>query len=69
MDGKAVTMQAVNNSVNALVPLTIINTRGPEIPRTGDNGVWMYGVIGAAFILASAAVFYLALKKRKVEDK
>lgn len=69
VDGKAVTMQAVNNSVNALVPLTIINTRGPEIPRTGDNGVWMYGVIGAAFILASAAVFYLALKKRKVEDK
>ena len=69
VDGKAVTMQAVNGSASALVPLTVINTRGPEIPRTGDNGVWMYGVIGAAFILASAVVFYLALKKRKVEDK
>ena len=69
VDGKAVTMQAVNGSANALVPLTVINTRGPEIPRTGDNGVWMYGVIGAALILASVAVFYLALRKRKVEDK
>ena len=69
VDGKAVTMQAVNGSANALVPLTVINTRGPEIPRTGDNGVWMYGVIGAALILASAAVFWLAFHKRKVEDK
>ena len=69
VDGKAVTMQAVNGSANALVPLTVINTKGPELPRTGDNGVWMYGVIGAAFILASAAVFWLALRKRKVEDK
>lgn len=69
VDGKAVTMQAVNNSVNALVPLTIVNVRGPELPRTGDNGVWMYGVIGAAFILASAVVFWLALRKRKAVDK
>lgn len=69
IDGKAVNMNAVNGSTNALVPLTVINTKGPELPRTGDNGVWMYGVIGAAFILASAAVFVLALRKRKVEDK
>ena len=69
VDGKAVTMQAVNGSANALVPLTVINTRGPEIPRTGDNGVWMYGVIGSMFILASAVVFWLAFRKRKVEDK
>jgi fimbrial isopeptide formation D2 family protein/LPXTG-motif cell wall-anchored protein len=68
VDGKDVTMSALDGSVNAMVPLTIINTRGPELPRTGDNGVWMYGVVGALLIVAAGVIFYLAIRKRKNEQ-
>lgn len=57
------------NSNNAIVPLTVINTRGPEIPRTGDNGVWMYGIGGAALMIAACVVLFMALRKRKATDK
>ena len=68
VDGKAVNMQADNGSVNAIVPLTVINTRGPDLPSTGDQGLWMYGVIGAAFLAAAFSLVFLAFRKRKPED-
>ncbi len=68
VDGKAVNMKADNGSVNAIVPLTVINTRGPDLPSTGDRGNWMYGVIGAAFLAAAFSLVFLAFRKRKPED-
>ena len=69
VDGKAVAMKPDEGSFNAIVPLKVINTRGPEIPTTGDNGLWQYGIYGALFIAAACLVLYLALRKRKIEDK
>ena len=69
VDGKTVPMKPDEGSVNAIVPLKVVNTRGPELPKTGDNGLWQYGIYGAAFIAAACMVLYLALRKRKVEDK
>ena len=62
-------MKPDEGSFNAIVPLKVINTRGPEIPTTGDNGLWQYGIYGALFIAAACLVLYLALRKRKIEVK
>ena len=68
VDGKTVAMKELNNSAKATVPFKVVNTRGPELPKTGDHGLWMYGVIGAGLIAAAAAVMWLALRKRKTEN-
>lgn len=68
VSGKHVDMKGSGESVNAIVPLTVINTRGPELPRTGDNGVWMYGVIGGGMMLLALAVIVLASRKKKAEQ-
>ena len=65
VNGKPVTMLENNGSVNAVVPLTVINTKGPDLPVTGDNGVWMYGVFGTLLMTAAAAAIILALKSKK----
>ena len=69
VSGKPVDMKASGESVNAIVPLTVINTRGPELPRTGDNGVWMYGVIGGGMMLLALAVIILASRSRKKAEQ
>ena len=68
IDGDAVQMLEHEESAHAIVPLTIVNTRGPELPRTGDNGVWMYGVIGGGMMLLALAVIILASRKKKAEQ-
>ena len=65
VNGKPVTMLEDNGSVNAIVPLTVVNTKGPDLPVTGDNGVWMYGVFGTLLMTAAAAAIILAVKSKK----
>ena len=69
VDNDDVAMQPSGESTNAIVPLTVINTRGPELPKTGDNGVWRYGVAGILLMLAAAlTVFFTLNKKRNTQD-
>ena len=65
VNGKAVTMLENNGSVNAQVPLTVVNTKGPDLPVTGDDGVWKYGVFGVLLMVAAGAAFVFALKDKK----
>ena len=69
VNGKPVTMLEDNGSVNAIVPLTIINTKGPDLPVTGDNGVWMYGASGLLFLVAAAYVLFVTFKRRKTDKQ
>ena len=41
VDGNAVTMLTDNGSANAEAPLRVVNTRGFDLPKTGDNGTKM----------------------------
>lgn len=66
VNGKAVTMLENNGSVNAQVPLTVVNTKGPDLPVTGDDGVWKYGVFGLLLLAAAGAALILAVKTKKV---
>ena len=68
VNGKPVTMDADGSSVHAVVPLSVTNMKGFDLPKTGDRGIWMYGVLGAALIAASGLALFLALKKRKSEQ-
>ena len=63
VDGNAVNMLEDDGSVNAHAPLSVVNTRGFDLPETGDNGTMMFTVFG---ILAMAgAVAFLVLISRK----
>lgn len=66
VNGKAVTMLENNGSVNAQVPLTVVNTKGPDLPVTGDDGVWKYGAFGLLLLAAAGATLILAVKTKKV---
>ena len=63
VDGKKVTMLEDNGSVNAEVPLTVVNTRGFDLPKTGDNGTFVFTVVG--ILLMAGAVSVIALVSRK----
>ena len=61
--------ERINGSTNAVVPLTVINTRGPELPRTGDDGVWRYSVYGVLLMVAAAGVVFTVLKNKKKPEQ
>ena len=65
VNGKSVTMLENNGSVNAQVPITVVNTKGPDLPVTGDDGVWKYGVFGILLMTAAAGLIVLAIRKKK----
>ena len=56
VDNNTVTMDADGESANAIVPLTVVNTRGFNLPQTGGHGTWMYGVAGTVLMVAAAII-------------
>ena len=58
VNGKDVTM----TDGNAIVPLTVVNNPGFDLPKTGGYGVWMY-TVGGVLLLGAAA--FIAVKSRK----
>lgn len=67
VDNKAVIMGTDGTSEHALAPLTVINTRGFDLPQTGGYGNWAFPLIGCA-ILGLGAIGLLALKKKDHKD-
>ena len=51
VDGYSATMEAMGDSGNALVPLTVLNTRGFDLPETGGKGTMVTTVVD--IVLAS----------------
>ena len=64
VDGKKVSMLESNGSKNAEAPLTVVNTRGFDLPKTGDHGTWMYSVGGVLLMTAAVGAMSFALRKR-----
>ncbi|MBR4744887.1 MAG: SpaH/EbpB family LPXTG-anchored major pilin [Oscillospiraceae bacterium] len=69
VDGDEVTMEPDRGSENAMVPLTVVNTKGFDLPRTGDSGVWMYGVFGTVLMAAAAAVIIALARTGRKRQK
>ena len=47
---------------NAIVPLTVVNNPGFDLPKTGGYGTWMFTIGGVALLGAAA---FIAVKSRK----
>lgn len=64
VDGKKVNMVEDSGSVNAEAPLTVVNTRGFDLPKTGDHGTWMYSIGGVLLMAVAASAMFFALRKK-----
>ena len=64
VDANNVNMLEDDGSVNDVAPLSVVNTRGFDLPQTGDHGTWMFSVIGI-IMMAGAAVVILAVSRKK----
>lgn len=51
---------------NAIVPLTVVNNPGFDLPKTGGYGTWMF-TIGGILLLGTAA--FIVVKSRKHKSK
>ena len=63
VNGKAVSM----TDGNAIVPLTVINNPGFDLPKTGGYGTWMF-TIGGVALLGAAAFIVIRSRKHKNEQ-
>lgn len=63
VNGKDVTM----TDGNAIVPLTVVNNPGFDLPKTGGYGTWMF-TIGGVALLGAAAFVVIRSRKHKNEQ-
>ena len=63
VNGKDVTM----TDGNAIVPLTVVNNPGFDLPKTGGYGTWMF-TIGGVALLGAAAFIVIRSRKHKSEQ-
>ena len=63
VNGKAVSM----TDGNAIVPLTVVNNPGFDLPKTGGYGTWMF-TIGGVALLGAAAFIVVKSRKHKGEQ-
>lgn len=64
VSGKKVNMAEDNGSTNAEAPLTVVNTRGFDLPKTGDNGTMMFTIVGILLMVGAAAALYAVSSKK-----
>ena len=69
VDGNDVNMLEDNGSENSHAPLTVVNTRGFDLPSTGDRGVWMYGLLGVLLMTGSIVSIIVTTRKKKSIQK
>lgn len=62
VNGKDVTM----SEGNAVVPLTVVNNPGFDLPKTGGYGTWMFTIGGVALLGAAA---FIVIRSRKHKDE
>ena len=63
VNGKAASM----TDGNAIVPLTVVNNPGFDLPKTGGYGTWMF-TIGGVALLGAAAFIVVKSRKHKSEQ-
>ena len=64
VDGNDVNMLEDKGSPNALAPLSVVNTRGFDLPETGDHGTMLFTIIGMLSMAGAAGTIFLASRKK-----
>jgi fimbrial isopeptide formation D2 family protein/LPXTG-motif cell wall-anchored protein len=67
VDGKAVSMEEVEASIHALVPLTVVNSRGFDLPQTGGAGSMLLIVGGMVAVTVAGVAVCKMMKKKDAE--
>ena len=65
VDDNKVNMLEDNGSANAIAPLKVVNTRGFDLPQTGDHGTWMFSVAGILLMAGAALVIIMTSRKKR----
>ena len=63
VNGKAASM----TDGNAIVPLTVVNNPGFDLPKTGGYGTWMFTIGGVALLGAAAFIVVKSRKHKSVQ--
>lgn len=69
VSGLATTMNADGNSINALVAMSIVNDRGPDLPQTGDTGAFFLAVFGTLAAVSALVLIIMLSRGRKFMDE
>ena len=64
VDNNKVNMLDDDGSANAIVPLKVVNTRGFDLPQTGDSGTMAFSIVGI-LLMACAVVVIVAIFRKK----
>ena len=58
------TTRKASGDTKAQAPLTVVNTRGFDLPKTGDNGTMMITLAGVLLMAGSVTVLLILNKKK-----
>lgn len=62
--GKEVTMNADNGSAKAIVPLTVVNSKGFDLPATGGRGIALFTIAGIAIVAAAGSLLFVRKRSK-----
>ena len=65
--GKAVTMNSDQNnkdSATAEVPLTVVNSKGFNLPATGGRGIALFTIAGIAIVAAAGSLLFMRKRSK-----
>ena len=59
-----VTMTADNGSATAIVPLTVVNSKGFDLPATGGRGIALFTIAGIAIVVAAGTLLFMRKRSK-----
>lgn len=62
--GKEVTMIEDSGSATAKVPLTVVNSKGFNLPATGGRGIALFTIAGIAIVAAAGSLLFMRKRSK-----
>ena len=59
-----VTMTDDNGSDTAIVPLTVVNSKGFDLPATGGRGIALFTIAGIAIVAAAGSLLFMRKRSK-----
>lgn len=59
-----VTMTDDNGSATAIVPLTVVNSKGFDLPATGGRGIALFTIAGIAIVAAAGSLLFMRKRSK-----
>ena len=69
VNGDPVAMTEDNGSVSAIVPFKATNVRAPEMPKTGEQGTWLFAAGGVMLVSLAAGGILIYIKRHRKQSE